>query len=299
MDIFDDPIKLLVEFRQMGKETPDEMLSFMHNRMARLSSAFKNRFDGPAFAQTIIAKTQPLLTNENQALPYISSIPITDVLLFGFKRLQELNSEENSQALKCLREQMIAISERGDLAMMPSSICATRLGDGSETVFVPTYGELVLADLVLTTKDSPKSHMHQAKWLAAKLDKVNPDYGSNSIPLAITALQLAKGSVAEIDFMGKTAQQSACKYMLQNDIMKMDEAVAINTIDSAVSCGVDLASVKVRQTLALNDYFKNTGNNVLYDKLHGEINRQAMTAIIAEEASNITNDYNPSAYFDI
>lgn len=299
MKVTNDPKKLLVEMRNKAIASPDIITGFSANRLKKLNSAFYRDFNPDHFCANMLAQTDAIVNGKSSDIPLISGIPITDFMVYGLNRLNEIPITQGALLRKQLLSRMLELNNVADLAVLPLSIGVTNKGDGTNAKYVPTFAELTLnslADQMLTEKRLPTQPMVN---LVNQLDSIDTEYGKNSIPLAIIGLKLSHGFRQDLNCFTTPAIASGVQYLLENMINQLPESITIALIDSAVDSNLALDSIKIRNTLPMHTFLKNINNELLLDKFEGTKQRQVALASIKMESHRISHDYDPTAYFDI
>lgn len=301
MKIHDDPQKMLIELREQCVSNPERVAHMNKSRLTQLNRVFYKNFQPTAFIHSLKAKAEPILSGASEELPVLAKVPITDIILYVYQRLKETSGEKTVAEKRQAFELMVKMLGKGDLALMPSCVCVTSKGDGSDAKYVPTFGELVIQEMV-SIQDEEASNTNESaiQTLVSKLDYIDPQHGSGSAPLAIMAIENRGGQLPDVEFSDSVLKQ-AVQYLLETKGLSLiqNTEMAYNLFESAVTKRVALDKVMIRDGLSLADMYRATGNNELADSLQGHINHQTALNIIDSQADRISNDYDPSVYFDM
>lgn len=302
MKINRDPQRLLVEMREFGVENPDKARSLAEARMSQLNRAFYNQFNPTSFVNFLINKAQPILQQTSDELPMIGSIPLTDIVMFGHKRIAEYRQTDVSVERNKLRALMDELFDTADLDLMPSCICITGKGDEQGSAYIPTFGELVLADEADKVDDFslPLQHRFVSNFnsFIDKVDQFDDSFGSKSVPMAVLGLLGNRGQASDIN-CSRESLQPAAQFLLENQFMTLGKSVQIKLFETAADNGVNLEKLIIRDGVSISDLLNGLGDYEVLDSYTTQVNRQVALEIIERESERINHDYDPSLYFDM
>ncbi|MEZ9700993.1 hypothetical protein AB4455_03480 [Vibrio sp. 10N.261.46.E12] len=301
MKVNGHPKQLLIQLKKMAESSPSEIQSFANSRLKKINSAFFNNFDANAFVENLISRTEGLTSGTSDELPVISGIPITDFISYSARRLSESNDPELKQSESSLAKLQLDLLPVGDIAVMPSSIAITNSGDSS-SLYIPTFGEMMLNEFADRMRESTKDHSSMMIPLIQRLNEVSIEYGSNSAHLAILGLRLSNGESSESlhELFTEQAAAAAITYLMENQVTTMSDTRFINLLNGAKDLNVNLANLCVRGTdVKLSTFLQQTSRDELFDRYDVASQRQSALSSLRSQEHRISNDYDPMACFDM
>uniref|UniRef100_UPI001CC314EA hypothetical protein n=1 Tax=Candidatus Enterovibrio escicola TaxID=1927127 RepID=UPI001CC314EA len=274
------------------------------NRRHRLHNAFHTSFNADQFIASLEATTADLIEGRSDEIPLLGGIPITDLMVFADKRLDEMSKLTSSNAKIKSQELIEKVIQVGDLSCMPISIATADLGNGR--IHIPTFGEIFYDKL--SNHIIKSAHDNRSKGLKViplfenfveRLSSVDRKFGFESIPLAIIGLQLSYGHSKSLSIFNKNILAIACIHLIESQIPYLNDAVTENLLNSAHELDINLRDLKISNSISLYDFFEASQKQDLYDKYDSLCVLNDAMRVVNQNHDRISHNYNPNAYFDM
>lgn len=304
MKTHQDPISLLIEIKNKALLDSASVVDLATNRRQRLHRAFNANFNADSFLQSIEQRTLPMINKTSDEFPIVGGIPVTDLLVYGHKRIEEMSKITSAGVIEKAKALLLQLVEIDDVGFMPISIASADLGNGE--IHIPTFGEICFDSL---SKSIVKSaHDVRSEGLSvlptfesyvSKLSNVDKKLGQGSVPLAIIGLQLAFGHQKSLTVFDDATLASACLHLIETQTPYLNDGVIENLLYSAHELKIKLRDLQIGQTIPLMDFLVAADKSELHDKYESLCVLNEAMEVIHENHDRIDHSYNANDYFDM